>query len=224
MRAGMHFPQGNESPRVKEGLSRMPWISTVRPVLLEKAIMLFGERGYNGVTTRDLARAADIAEGSIYNMFKSKENLYIAALEDVTSRTQDELGQMLLALYAEQKNQSASHFIGQVARAWYQSISREAARFLQQVMISDQGRQNKARKAIEQVVATIASALAEKTKGRSAAHAQESAETLILALFQLKVTLPDGAGPKAEIEKVEAIIMNWLEKVVSMVNGAVRDA
>src|SRR5437879_8896331 len=95
----------------QRGLSRMPWISTVRPFLLEKAIMLFGERGYNGVTTRDLARAADIAEGSIYNLFKSKENLYIAALDDVTSRTQEELGQMLLALYSEQKNQGAGHFI-----------------------------------------------------------------------------------------------------------------
>jgi AcrR family transcriptional regulator len=196
----------------------MPWISTVRPVLLEKAILLFGERGYNGVTTRDLARAADVAEGSIYNLYKSKENLYMAALEDVTSRTQDELGQMLLAVYSEQKNQGAGYFIAQVARSWYHSISQAAARFLQQVMISDLGHQEKARKAIGQVVATIAAALAEKTKGRAATHAQESAETLILALFQLKVTLPIGVGPKAETEKVEAIIMNWLEKVVSIVH------
>jgi AcrR family transcriptional regulator len=192
----------------------MPWVSTIKPIILEKAILLFGERGYDGLTTRDLAKAAGVGEPNIGRLFESKENLYQVALTTVTERARDELGKVLVSIYAEQKNQNVRYFVTEAARRWYQSIPQASARFLQQVMIADKKQHEKARAAIGQIISTVAAALQEKAKGKSAAHAKESAETLILALFQYKVSLPHTVVAKEEREKVDLIIKNWLEKVL----------
>jgi AcrR family transcriptional regulator len=47
-----------------------------RRQILEAAIRVFAEKGY-AATIRDVARAARVAEGTIYNYFKSKEDLLI---------------------------------------------------------------------------------------------------------------------------------------------------
>ena len=49
--------------------------------ILEAAEQLFLERGFHGVTVDEIADAADVAVGSIYGHFESKEGLYIALLE-----------------------------------------------------------------------------------------------------------------------------------------------
>jgi AcrR family transcriptional regulator len=48
---------------------------------LEKAMYAFWERGFKGVTTRDLAQAMGINQYSLYASFDSKENLFGRALE-----------------------------------------------------------------------------------------------------------------------------------------------
>lgn len=49
--------------------------------ILESAEKLFLERGFHGVTIDEIADSADVAVGSIYGHFDSKEGLYIALLE-----------------------------------------------------------------------------------------------------------------------------------------------
>lgn len=49
--------------------------------ILESAEKLFLERGFHGVTVDEIADSADVAVGSIYGHFDSKEGLYIALLE-----------------------------------------------------------------------------------------------------------------------------------------------
>jgi AcrR family transcriptional regulator len=44
-----------------------------RTRILEGARALFSERGFAGVTTRDIARAAGIASGTLFNYFPTKE-------------------------------------------------------------------------------------------------------------------------------------------------------
>lgn len=49
--------------------------------LLDAAERLFGERGFEGTTLRDVAGAVGIREPGIYNHFANKEALYCAVLE-----------------------------------------------------------------------------------------------------------------------------------------------
>jgi AcrR family transcriptional regulator len=46
-----------------------------RTDILNTACALFSERGYRGTTVRDIARALDLKEGSLYSHIKSKEDM-----------------------------------------------------------------------------------------------------------------------------------------------------
>jgi AcrR family transcriptional regulator len=58
--------------------------------ILETARAMFSERGFQGVTTRDIARAAGVATGTLFNYFRTKEaiaaGLAIEALTDAHAR------------------------------------------------------------------------------------------------------------------------------------------
>ncbi len=47
---------------------------------LEKAMIAFWEKGYKGITTRELAEAMEINQFSLYASFENKENLFNRAL------------------------------------------------------------------------------------------------------------------------------------------------
>lgn len=49
-----------------------------RQQILDAATQVFAEKGFDRATIADIARAAGIAEGSIYNYFKNKEDLLIS--------------------------------------------------------------------------------------------------------------------------------------------------
>ncbi|MBI3997694.1 MAG: TetR/AcrR family transcriptional regulator [Armatimonadetes bacterium] len=48
-----------------------------RRQILQAAIRVFAQRGYATATIEDVARAAGVSEGTIYNYFRSKEDLLI---------------------------------------------------------------------------------------------------------------------------------------------------
>lgn len=48
--------------------------------ILEAAASVFAEKGYAAATTREIAAAADIAEGSLYNYFASKRDMLVAII------------------------------------------------------------------------------------------------------------------------------------------------
>ncbi len=52
-----------------------------RRELLEAAMSLFMERGYDSVSMRDIAREAGVTAGLAYHYFDSKQNLFAAAIE-----------------------------------------------------------------------------------------------------------------------------------------------
>jgi AcrR family transcriptional regulator len=54
---------------------------TRREEILRAASRLFGEQGYERTTTKQIAREAGIAEGTIYKYFASKQDLLFAFLE-----------------------------------------------------------------------------------------------------------------------------------------------
>jgi AcrR family transcriptional regulator len=51
--------------------------------ILEAAMAVFSEKGFAAATTAEIARAAGIAEGTIYNYFPSKRELFIAVIREL---------------------------------------------------------------------------------------------------------------------------------------------
>lgn len=62
---------------------------------IERATQVFWKKGYSNASLRDLLNAMGIGEGSFYNAFKSKKNLYLECLkhynDTVTRRRLDAL-------------------------------------------------------------------------------------------------------------------------------------
>jgi AcrR family transcriptional regulator len=52
-----------------------------RQWIAETALRLFAERGFEGVTVAEVARAADVSEGTVYNYFPTKEDLAFDRME-----------------------------------------------------------------------------------------------------------------------------------------------
>lgn len=52
-----------------------------RQDILEASLKIFAQKGYNGSTTAEIARASEVAEGTIFRHFPTKKDLLIAVLE-----------------------------------------------------------------------------------------------------------------------------------------------
>src|SRR5271169_347973 len=59
-----------------------------RNQILEVACGLFARKGYNGATTRDIARGVGVNEALIFRHFSSKHELYWAVLDSTTRGVQ----------------------------------------------------------------------------------------------------------------------------------------
>ena len=57
-----------------------------RRQILVAALAVFGTRGYEGATTDEVARAAGVSQPYVVRLFGSKENLFLAAIEDALTR------------------------------------------------------------------------------------------------------------------------------------------
>lgn len=57
--------------------SAPPPESETRSRILKSALRLFARQGYDGTTTRDLAEAADVAEGTLFRHFPNKKAILI---------------------------------------------------------------------------------------------------------------------------------------------------
>jgi AcrR family transcriptional regulator len=60
-------------------------IETRRTQILTAAAKLFAEKGFHKTTTKEIAEAADVAEGTIYNYFASKDELLIAIINHLSA-------------------------------------------------------------------------------------------------------------------------------------------
>ena len=78
--------------------SRMKAGDDTSAMLIESGIALFGARGYDGVTTRELAHGAHTNISSIKYHFGGKEELYRAVLQEIIHEINELVGPLLLAL------------------------------------------------------------------------------------------------------------------------------
>ncbi len=56
-------------------------IEDTRKRILEAALKLFSQKGYLGATTKEIAKASEISEVTLFRHFQTKENLFISVLE-----------------------------------------------------------------------------------------------------------------------------------------------
>src|SRR5215211_2325660 len=63
-------------PRLRERKKQQ-----TRELIAETASRLFEERGFEGVTVADVARAAEVSEGTVFNYFPTKEDLFYKRME-----------------------------------------------------------------------------------------------------------------------------------------------
>lgn len=60
-----------------------------RAQIIDSAMRLFIENGYNGTTTAGIAEAADISEVTLFRHFASKEELFMKGLEPILTEDLD---------------------------------------------------------------------------------------------------------------------------------------
>ena len=60
-----------------------------RARILEAAVRVFAERGFFNATVAEIARAAGVADGTIYLYFKSKDDLLLRLFEEKVSELQE---------------------------------------------------------------------------------------------------------------------------------------
>ena len=62
-----------------------------RSAILEAARGVFAKLGYGATTVRDIIRATDLASGTFYNYFKSKEEVFEAIQDETALRVRPRL-------------------------------------------------------------------------------------------------------------------------------------
>jgi AcrR family transcriptional regulator len=76
----------------KRGSYSSPRQQQRREKILTAARQLIADKGYDGLTMRDLARASGVSDATLYNLFTTKGRLVMAAvadlLEGITERVQ----------------------------------------------------------------------------------------------------------------------------------------
>jgi AcrR family transcriptional regulator len=55
-------------------------VAARRVQILDAAARLFAEKGFHRTTTKDIAEAADVSEGTLYNYFKNKEDMLLGIM------------------------------------------------------------------------------------------------------------------------------------------------
>ena len=69
--------------------------TTTRAQILTTAIELFSRHGLDAVTVDQIAETADVGKGTIYNYFKTKEDVVVAFMAAIESRVQSKLGHLV---------------------------------------------------------------------------------------------------------------------------------
>ena len=58
-----------------------------RNQILNSALEVFVEKGYNGTTTQDIAKSSNVSEVTLFRYFSSKQEIYMEAIEPIIITT-----------------------------------------------------------------------------------------------------------------------------------------
>jgi AcrR family transcriptional regulator len=92
-----------------------------RTAILEAALAVFGELGYDAASVRDVIRRTDLASGTFYNYFPDKEAIFRALVE----QTGDEARRRVRS--ARVNARSAREFVEDAYRAYFEFMIEDPA-------------------------------------------------------------------------------------------------
>jgi AcrR family transcriptional regulator len=92
-----------------------------RAAILDAARRVFGQLGYEATSVRDIIRGTDLASGTFYNYFKSKEEVFEALQDDGARRFRP-----ILRAQAEAA-ETVEDYVGAAIRAYFEFLAAEHA-------------------------------------------------------------------------------------------------
>jgi AcrR family transcriptional regulator len=92
-----------------------------RSAILETAIQLFSERGFRGVTTRELAQALGVSEPILYQHFPSKKDLYDAIIETAMDSGYYEALNGLKAVAETTNDEEFFRYVTRAMMIWFET-------------------------------------------------------------------------------------------------------
>jgi AcrR family transcriptional regulator len=115
--------EGNR-PTGRSPTARQQLAAARREQILETVLGLFAERGFDGTSTRQIAKVAGIAEGLIFHYFPTKASLLTAILED-RLEGQRAFRTRLRPLLDDAGGKPAPEVLRAVASGWLATLRRD---------------------------------------------------------------------------------------------------
>src|SRR5215208_4307878 len=112
------------TPTERRPTARQRLAAARREQILETALKLFAERGFDATSTRQIAKEVGVAEGLIFHYFPTKASLLTAILEDRLEGRRA-FRTRLRPLLEGASGGSAPEVLGAVASGWLATLRRD---------------------------------------------------------------------------------------------------
>ena len=129
--------------------------------IIDASVKLFAGKGFNNTTLDDIAASSEFGKGTIYNYFKSKEDIYSAIIDDVSANLYDIVQQ------ADSENKNSKDFFEMHAKLVFQYCVgkrdafiiyvREIAHFTTDIFLNDRKKINERHKKVRNILIKIIS-------------------------------------------------------------------
>lgn len=129
-----------------------------RKQILDAAAKVFGRKGYDRATIADIAREAQVAEGSIYNYFKNKEDLLISLPRSITEPAIEAIGLHMNRLVIDE-SVSPEMVLSAMAREMFNIFRRNAHIFRLLITVLPRMKPSTKQKYMSHVVIQMSNAL-----------------------------------------------------------------
>lgn len=110
-----------------------PKEGSARERIRDAAIQLFLEKGYEGVSVDQIARASDVSKPTIYAHFDGKEDLFVSLLEDACER-------LLAPLVSPADDRPLADILHDQARAYAATVLRPEVVAMHRLLVAEAGR------------------------------------------------------------------------------------
>jgi AcrR family transcriptional regulator len=132
-----------------------------RAAIMDAAVSIFAKKGYRDTTLDEIAITSEFGKGTIYNYFKSKEDIYSAIIDDVSANLYDIVQQ------ADSVTKSSKDFFKMHAKLVFQYCVgkrdafiiyiREIAHFTTDIFINDRKKINERHEKVRSILIKIIS-------------------------------------------------------------------